>query len=92
MKLEGLGHKMNICLKAFIVKAVPSVKVLKGLDVLTIFDASNKMKSMILLSSMNLLTNYENPFRDSLQRLFFNYGDAYRKPPVITKNHTESHL
>ncbi len=35
---------------------------MKGLDVWTIFDASKKTKSMILLASMKLLTNYENAF------------------------------
>jgi hypothetical protein len=44
-----------------------------------------KIKSKFLLSSLKFLINFENPFRNDLQRFFsenFDPENAYRKPPV----------
>jgi hypothetical protein len=45
---------------------------------------------VILLAPVTLLTYYENPVRNPLQRPsngYFNHGNEYRMSPVIRRNH-----
>jgi hypothetical protein len=52
------------------------------------------VSSKFYLAPLKLLTNFEDPFSNLLKRPSddFDAENAYRKPPVILLNHTESHL
>jgi hypothetical protein len=54
-----------------------------------------KLNSKLYLAPLKLLTNFENPSSNPLQRPYsddFGTDNAYRKPPVILYNHVGRRL